>query len=130
MAGGRDVVRAVDLETMPLYVRGGSILPLGPVKQYVNEKVEEPLAVTIYPGANASFTLYEDDGASFNYRKGEWTGIEMLWIDASKTLRLNLAPGSKMLSPAAKKMVAILDGEKRNFDFDGRAFEISFSGSK
>jgi alpha-glucosidase (family GH31 glycosyl hydrolase) len=62
---------------MPLYVRAGSILPLGPVKQYADEKVDGPLSISIYPGADASFLLYEDDGRSFNYRKGEWLGIQM-----------------------------------------------------
>ncbi|MGA8036141.1 MAG: TIM-barrel domain-containing protein [Candidatus Acidiferrales bacterium] len=127
--GGRELVRGVDLETMPLYVRGGSILPLGPVKQYVNEKVDEPLSVHIYPGADASFLLYEDDGASFDYRKGEWTGIEMSWRDASKTLRMNLAPSSKLLSPEPKQLVILLKGEKRSAAFAGKAVEVSFSNS-
>ena len=127
--GGRELVRGVDLETMPLYVRGGSILPLGPVKQYVNEKVNEPLSVHIYPGADASFLLYEDDGASFDYRKGEWTGIEMSWRDASKTLRMNLAPSSKLLSPEPKQLVILLKGEKRSAAFAGKAVEVSFSNS-
>jgi alpha-glucosidase/alpha-D-xyloside xylohydrolase len=82
--GGREISRAVDLETMPLYVRAGSILPLGPVKQYVAEKVDEPLSISIYPGADASFLLYEDDGTSFNFRHGEWMGIQMNWDDAGK----------------------------------------------
>ena len=58
LEGGREIDRTVDLETMPLYVRAGSILPLGPVKQYVDEKVEVPLTLSIFPGADASFLLY------------------------------------------------------------------------
>ena len=54
--------KAVDLSTMPLYVRAGSIIPMGPVKQYAAEKVDGPLTLLIYPGADA-FALYEDDGA-------------------------------------------------------------------
>ena len=50
---------------------------MGPVKQYTSEKVDGPLTVTVYPGANGSFLLYEDDGSSFNYRKGEWMGLQM-----------------------------------------------------
>ena len=97
--GGREISRPVDLETIPLYVRAGSILPLGPVKQFTGEIVEEPLSVSIYPGADASFLLYEDDGASFNYRKGEWMGIQMAWDDKRRALSLHLAPGSRLLPP-------------------------------
>ena len=127
--GGREITRAVDLETMPLYVRGGSILPLGPVKQYVNEKIDEPLSVHIYPGADASFLLYEDDGATFNYRKGEWMGIEMVWNDSRRTFRVQLAPGSKMLSPEAKAMVVRLNDEERTVAFDGKPVEVAFSAA-
>jgi len=63
--GGHELNRPVDLETMPLYVRAGAILPLGPVKQYVDESVAAPLEFTIYSGADGAFFLYEDDGRSF-----------------------------------------------------------------
>ena len=75
LEGGREITRTVDLETMPLYVRAGAIVPMGPVKQYTAEKVEGPITVTVYPGADGTFLLYEDDGSSFNYRKGEWMGL-------------------------------------------------------
>ncbi len=95
--GGREITRPVTLATTPLYVRAGAIVPMGPVKQYTSEKVDGPLTVTVYPGANGSFLLYEDDGSSFNYRKGEWMGLQMAWNDARKSLSIRLAPGSKLL---------------------------------
>jgi alpha-glucosidase (family GH31 glycosyl hydrolase) len=125
--GGREISRAVDLETMPLYVRAGSILPLGPVKQYVGEKVEEPLSVSIYPGADASFLLYEDDGTSFNYRKGEWMGIQMTWVDAHRTLRFELAPGSRMLPAGPRAITVNLADARRNAIFEGKPIEVSFA---
>jgi alpha-glucosidase/alpha-D-xyloside xylohydrolase len=66
--GGLELSKPVDLATMPLYVRAGSIIPLGPVRQYVAEKVEGPLTLQVYPGANGAFTIYEDDGSTFDYR--------------------------------------------------------------
>src|SRR5262249_43302284 len=60
--GGREVGRKVDLETMPLYVGGGAVVPMGPVKQYTGEKVDEPLTIAVHPGADGAFALYEDDG--------------------------------------------------------------------
>ena len=91
--GGREITRKVDLETIPLYVRAGAIVPMGPVKQYTAEKVDGPLDISVYPGADGSFLLYEDDGSSFDYRKGEWMGIQMAWNDARKALTLRLAAG-------------------------------------
>ena len=82
--GGREISRAVDLETMPLHVRAGAIVPFGPVKQYVDEPVDAPLSVVVYPGADGIFLLYEDDGRSFAYRKGAWMGLEMAWRDRDR----------------------------------------------
>ncbi|MGA2810236.1 MAG: TIM-barrel domain-containing protein, partial [Candidatus Acidiferrum sp.] len=124
--GGRKVSRAVDLETMPLYVRAGSILPLGPVKQYTDEKLDAPLSISIYPGADASFLLYEDDGRSFNYRKGEWLGIQMTWDDARRIFRLQLAPGSRMLAPGARAINVQLAETTRSLTFDGKPLKTSF----
>jgi len=124
--GGREITRTVDLETMPLYIRAGGIVPMGPVKQYTGEKVEGSLEVTVYPGADGSFLLYEDDGASLNFRKGEWTGIRMAWNDARKTLSLRLEPGSKMLQPAKREIRVKAGGATRDVVFEGRNIEVRF----
>jgi alpha-glucosidase/alpha-D-xyloside xylohydrolase len=124
--GGREIKRAVNLETMPLYVREGSILPLGPVKQFTGERIDEPLSVSIYPGADGSFLLYEDDGASFNYRKGDWTGIQMEWNDARKILGLQLAPGSRLLTSSSRGFTIKMVGTSRSVAFDGRPIQVSF----
>jgi len=124
--GGREISRPVDLETIPLYIREGSILPLGPVKQFTGEKVEEPISISIYPGADASFLLYEDDGASFDYRKGEWMGIQMTWDDTRRKFNLHLAPGSRLLPPGARTIVVLLAGTSRSLVFEGKPFQASF----
>jgi alpha-glucosidase/alpha-D-xyloside xylohydrolase len=126
LEGGREISRHIDLHTTPLYIRAGSILPLDPVKQFTGEKVEEPLSVFIYAGADASFLLYEDDGCSFNYRKGEWMGIQMDWHDANRTLTLHLATGSRMLPPLRRKLEVRLDQETRSLVFDGGPLKASF----
>jgi alpha-glucosidase/alpha-D-xyloside xylohydrolase len=126
LEGGREISRAVDLETMPLFVRAGSILPLGPVKQFTGEKVDEPLSVSIYPGADADFLLYEDDGTSFNYRKGEWMGIQMAWNDARRTLSVRLSPGSRMLPPRQRVIAVQLAETTRSVTFAGKPIEVSF----
>jgi alpha-glucosidase/alpha-D-xyloside xylohydrolase len=124
--GGREITREVDLETLPLYVRAGAILPLGPVKQYAEEMVDQPLSISIYPGADASFLLYEDDGRSFNHRKGEWMGTQLHWNDARRVLSLRLSPGSRMMPPARRRIAVKLNQTEKNVVFDGNPLEVSF----
>jgi alpha-glucosidase (family GH31 glycosyl hydrolase) len=125
LEGGREIDRKVDLETMPLHVRAGAILPMGPVKQYVDEPVDGPLAVTVYPGANGSFTLYEDDGKSFEHRKGAWTRIAMAWTDSTRRLTIATAPGSRV--PAARDLEVRVAGASstRRVRFEGKPVEIT-----
>ncbi|MGA8308826.1 MAG: TIM-barrel domain-containing protein [Terriglobales bacterium] len=124
--GGREISRDVDLETIPLYVRAASILPLGPVKQYTTESVDQPLSVLVYSGADSSYLLYEDDGISFNHRKGEWMGIQMTWDDALRSLALELAPGSRMMMPVPRNIEIRLRQEIRSVRFEGHPIKISF----
>jgi alpha-glucosidase/alpha-D-xyloside xylohydrolase len=125
--GGREIVRKVDLETMPLYVRAGAVIPMGPVKQYTGEKLDEPLALWVHPGADGTFSLYEDDGQSFDYRKGEFMRLDIAWNDRRRRLSVRLAKGSKVLGPATRNMVARVAGEptKHEFVFDGRSVAIA-----
>jgi alpha-glucosidase/alpha-D-xyloside xylohydrolase len=124
LEGGREIVRPVDLETMPLYVRAGAILPLGPVKQSVDEPVDGPLEIAVYPGSSGSFLLYEDDGRSFNYRKGEWMGIQMTWDDRRRGLTLSVAPGSRMLAPLRRDLLIKLEETARRVSFEGRSLAV------
>ena len=121
VTGGREIDRRVDLATMPLHVRAGALLPFGPVKQYSDEMIEQPLSLVVYPGADGAFTLYEDDGRSFDYRRGEWMGIEMRWQNAQKRLTLQLASGSRMLPPLRREIDVRLAGAKasRRIVFSG-----------
>ena len=124
--GSREITRPVDLETMPLFVRAGSILPLGPLKQFTSEKITGPLSVFIYPGADASFLLYEDDGVTFNYRSGESMEIEMNWTDARKKFEVRLASGSHWLSPEPRRITLHMGEAIRELTFAGKPLEVSF----
>jgi alpha-D-xyloside xylohydrolase len=90
---GRRVEVAAPIETLPLFIRPGSILPLGPFLQYSNEKPANPIELRIYPGANGSFTLYEDEGDSYRYEKGVYAMIPFAWDDAAKTLTIGPRQG-------------------------------------
>jgi len=86
--GGRESSRTVDLRTLPLYVKAGSVVPLGPIKQYAMEEVREPVTLRVYPGADGSSALYEDDGESFRCEQGEFTRIVCEWDDSKRNLTL------------------------------------------
>jgi len=124
--GGREIDRRVDLETMPLHVRAGAILPFGPLKQYVGEPVENTLSVTVYPGTNGAFDLYEDDGRTFDYLKGEWMRLAMNWDDAARRFTIRLSPGSRLLPSAKRPLEVRVAGEKQSHRvvFEGRPVEI------
>ncbi len=126
LSGSREFSRPVDLATMPLYVRAGAILPLAPVKQYIGQPVSGSPGIDIYTGRDGEFLLYEDDGRSFDYRKGEWTGIRIAWQDSQRTLRLALAEGSKMLPPFKREFEVrtLPDGARHPLVFEGRPVEI------
>jgi alpha-glucosidase/alpha-D-xyloside xylohydrolase len=124
--GGREITRGVDLGTLPLYVRAGAIVPMGPVRQYTAEKVDGPLEIRVYPGANGNFLLYEDDGSSFDFKQGAWMGVQMTWHDGRKTLALQLAAGSRMLPPARRELRIKLGEATKEAVFEGRSIEVRF----
>jgi alpha-glucosidase (family GH31 glycosyl hydrolase) len=127
VTGGVEIDRAVDLETMPLYVRAGAIVPAGPVKQYTSQPSAGPLAITVYPGADGSFELFEDDGRSFEYRRGGWMGISMVWQDRDRRLTLALTPGSRMRPPLVRDVEIRIAGEQavRRATFSGRRLTLT-----
>jgi alpha-glucosidase (family GH31 glycosyl hydrolase) len=126
LEGGRDIERQVDLETMPLHVRAGAVLPTGPVKEWVEQPAADPLTLTVYPGANGAFSLYEDDGRSFDHRRGEFMRIEAAWRDADRRLTLRLGRGSRMLPPVRRPIDVRIAGrgEARRVVFDGKQVDV------
>lgn len=93
-AGGNKVSRQTPLDIIPLYVKAGSILPIGPAVQYAEEKKWDNLEVRIYPGANGRFVLYEDENDNYNYQRGIYSTITLDWDDKKKTLTISDRNGS------------------------------------
>jgi alpha-D-xyloside xylohydrolase len=92
--GGRRIDAPAPYESLPLYVKAGSILPMGPEVQSTAEKPADPLTVWVYTGADATFELYEDDGVSYDYEQGAFATIPMRWDERSGTLRIGERTGS------------------------------------
>jgi alpha-D-xyloside xylohydrolase len=82
------------IDRMPLYVRAGSIMPVGPELQYATEKPADPLEVRVYRGANGSFTLYEDENDNYDYEKGEHASIPLSWDEAAQVLTIGDREGT------------------------------------
>lgn len=90
---GQRVEAAAPVETVPLFIRPGSIIPLGPFVQYSAEKPVDPIELRIYRGADGKFTLYEDEGDNYNYEKGKYATIPISWNEATHTLEIGKRTG-------------------------------------
>lgn len=103
LQGGQTISREVPLDILPVYIRAGSIIPIGPKVQFAQEKSWEELEIRIYEGANGTFTLYEDEGDNYNYEKGICSTITFTWNDAKKTLTISDRNGSFPGMPADRR---------------------------
>ncbi|HKI68499.1 MAG TPA: TIM-barrel domain-containing protein, partial [Verrucomicrobiae bacterium] len=93
LSGGQRIEAAAPIETGPLFVRAGSIIPYGPAVQYAMAKAD-PVELRVYRGANGHFTLYEDEGDNYDYEKGKYSTIPISWNDAAQTLAIGARQGS------------------------------------
>jgi len=125
--GGQTITLKTTLDQVPMFVRAGSILPLGPEMQYVGEKSWAHLEVRVYPGADGRFTLYEDEGDNYNYERGIYSTIELQWDDHSRTLSISKRIGSYpgMLQTREFKIV-LPDGKQQTILYDGQQKTICF----
>jgi alpha-D-xyloside xylohydrolase len=92
--GGLTIDATAPIETIPLYIKAGSIVPMGPFLQYATEKPADPIELRIYPGANGSFVLYEDENDTYNYENGAFATIEFKWDDVKKQLTIGQRKGT------------------------------------
>ncbi|MDD4922716.1 MAG: glycoside hydrolase family 31 protein, partial [Bacteroidales bacterium] len=94
LTGGQYIQREVPIDLMPLYVKAGSILPMGSFRQYASEKDDSELEVRVYPGADGEFILYEDENDNYNYEKGAFAVISFKWNDAKQELTVEDRKGT------------------------------------
>jgi alpha-D-xyloside xylohydrolase len=130
-AGGRTVAKTCTLDTFPLYVRAGSIVPMGPVVNYATERPDAPYEIRIYPGADATFTLYEDDNETYAYEKGQRATYDLVWHDAARTLHIGARQGSfPGMTPARALKVVVVDpagvAKANEVRYTGEALELNF----
>jgi alpha-D-xyloside xylohydrolase len=99
--GGTTSTASAPLSQIPIYVRGGSIVPMGPMIQYAAQSAD-PLEIRVYSGADASFTIYEDEGDSYNYEMGKYAQIPLTWNDGAKMLTIGARTGSYAGMPTSR----------------------------
>ena len=125
--GGQLITVNTSFDRVPMFVRAGSILPLGPEMQYVGEKDWSLLELRIYPGADGHFLLYEDEGDSYNYEKGAYSTIAFHWNDRSRTLTIADRQGSYPGMLQQRQFVVVLpDGRQQTVHYEGKMKTVRF----
>ena len=120
LAGGQTLEAPAPFDAMPLHIRAGAIIPFGPVLQYTGEKPADPITLCVYAGADGAFTLYEDDGLTNGYEKGQFTQIPLRWNDATRTLTVGRRTGAfpGMLAERTFNLVVVSKDQPAGFSFD------------
>ena len=124
--GGQTVTFESALNRVPMFIRAGSILPLGPEMQYVGEKTWDNLEIHVYPGADGTFVLYEDEGDNYNYEKGVYTTIPFQWNDKTRSLTIGERKGSYPGMLQARQFTVVLpDNTTKTVSYNGSAVTVS-----
>jgi len=132
LSGGQSVTKDCPLDAFPLYVRAGSIVAMGPADlQYATERPDAPYEIRVYSGANATFTIYEDDNETYAYEKGQRATYDLTWNDAAKTLTIGARQGTFPGMVAKRQLnIALFGGNteraSKTVTYSGQALEITF----
>jgi alpha-D-xyloside xylohydrolase len=127
LAGGRTVTVAAPISRIPLHVKAGTIVPLGPVVQFAAEQLEAPIELRIYPGADGDYTYYEDAGEGWGYERGEYALTRMHWDDAARRLTIAQRRGGFPGMKARRRFRVVVVGQAGkavDVVYDGRAMTI------
>ena len=125
-SGGREVTIETRLDRVPMFVRAGSIVPIGPEMEWTGEKAWDELELRVFPGADGSFTLYEDEGDSNDYEQGQNTTIRLTWNDRRHTLTIGDREGSFPGMLTERQFIVVLpDGTRKNVGYDGKQLAVA-----
>ena len=132
IAGGQTIDAAAPIETLPLYIKAGSIVPMGPYLQYATEKVADPIEIRVYTGADADFVLYEDENDTYNYEQGKFSTIALNWNEASKTLTIKDRKGEfpGMLKDRTFRIVYVTTTNGKGIEPAAKAQTVKYSGQE
>ncbi len=123
--GGKEAAVDAPLDRIPLFAKAGTILPLGPVVQHVGQAAGTPLEIRVYPGANGTFTLYDDAGDGYGYEKGASCEVPLTWDDARRTLTLGARRGTYPGMAATRKVRVVEVGAGAEASSGGRTLDYN-----
>jgi alpha-D-xyloside xylohydrolase len=131
MVGGQVIAGQADLSRIPLHVRAGTILPLGPIKPYADAPSDDPLELRVYPGHDGSFELYDDEGDGFGYEQGRFATVSFRWNDATHRLdigqRQGSFPGMKPSQQLSIRCGSHNAGQAVSVTYNGKAISVDLS---
>ncbi len=123
--GGKEISKTTTIDIIPLYVRAGGIVPIGPDVQYSGEKAWDNLELRVYTGADGEFTIYEDEFDNYNYEKGAYTEIPVTWNNASRRLTIGKRKGAYAGMLQKRKFTVVTqDGVRKTVSYDGRKTSV------
>ena len=131
-AGARTVQAAAPFDAIPVYVRAGSIVPIGPDLQYTGEKAADPIALYVYAGADGAFTLYEDQGLTNDYQSGAFSEIPLRWTESTRTLSIGARQGTftGMLASRTFQIILVSPTKAVGFSFTPTADRsVTYTGA-
>lgn len=123
--GGQTVDCKFTISEMPLYVRAGSIIPTAPVTEYSDAQLQKDFSITVYPGADAEFKLYEDEGDNYNYESGKFSEIPLVWNEKSHTLTIGKRIGSFEGMQVSRNFNVKLNGKEiKKIAYNGKCVKV------
>ena len=125
--GGRNVTFTTTIDRTAMFVKAGTILPLAPVMQYAQQSQWDNLDIIVYPGSNAVFTLYEDEGDNYNYERGVYSTITMKWNDSQRTFTVEARQGQFPGMLQNRKFNIRIAGTEavKTVDYNGNAVSVT-----
>ncbi len=132
VAGGQNLTVDAPYERIPMFVREGAIIPVGPEIQYTDEKQADTIVLYVYRGKDANFTLYEDEGVNYNYEKGAYSNIPFVYSDGEGTLTIGEREGEfdGMLKERTFVIVPVSKESPKAFQPDGQGESVHYDGQK
>lgn len=130
--GGQTIKIDAPLDKIPLFVKAGSIIPMGKIIQYAGEKLADTLEIRVYKGADAKFDLYEDEGDNYNYEKGKYTVISFKWDEQRQSLTIADKQGNYTGSLTKRIFNVVFVDENKGFGIDAssKGKKVSYVGTK
>ena len=131
--GGKRIEADAPLSKLPLFVRAGAIVPMGPAMEWSTEKQEDPIDLRVYPGADGDFVLYEDENDGYAYEKGAHATIAMHWDDGAKTLTIGAREGSFKGMPMGRIFRVVIVGNEHGVaigESEKAEIEVRYDGKK